>query len=508
MDPKFTSARVAEIALFSSGIFIAFLHLFLRVNVNRMIIKPVGVPWKSNKKAIRFRLFGPSDLEMTISDPVGVKDRAYAMQDYYSNKPEKADLEYAYNAPEEPTQSSDSKTTYMPQLPTLVGNRQSKQSIASKKEWPLPLAPLKGSAYRHSRKPSEDKRTPTYSLFPNRVSTDDVPRLPATVYNPNQSPNARESRKPSFDTAKRGTGVSFAPSVTDVSEAYQGLLPPRPLFAQRPFHRRNSSVDSSATVQIGLRMSVAPAAIMAGNHDSLSRALMPSPLARVPSQSSGESLGSPIQAPAPAPLFASKPLGNNSQRSSDASGPSGPPPSIPPPLMPSPLAVKMPVAEAEEEPPKETTPAAPVKPIAPVPPVAPVQPTAPASPASTSFQEDDGSDDGSSQFSAPSFESFTIINPQNSQRYLETARNKVLPPTPPKASMDAQNRPDAKTSDPATALSRSPSRSPPRSPPRMNPTASTERTDGPRWVDLRSGTIKRSASSAQNGQSDLAKQWI
>ncbi|KKY22399.1 hypothetical protein UCDDS831_g03564 [Diplodia seriata] len=128
-DEKFTSSRVAEIVLFSSGIFIAFIHLFLRVNVTRMIIKPVGVPWKQNKKAVRLRLFGPSDLEMTISKPVGgAKDRAYAMQDYYSNRPEKSSYDFSFNSPDTTRRPSDPEATYTPQLPTILVNRESKHA--------------------------------------------------------------------------------------------------------------------------------------------------------------------------------------------------------------------------------------------------------------------------------------------------------------------------------------------------------------------------------------------
>ncbi|GME44905.1 hypothetical protein GTA08_BOTSDO07859 [Neofusicoccum parvum] len=452
-----------------------------------MVIKPVGVPWKQNKRAIRFRLFGPSDLEMTISGPLGIKDRAYAMQDYYY-RPEKSGLEFAYNTPEESTRPSDPENTYTPQLPTLLANRQSRQSNGSKlAAWPLPLEPLKRAESKHARKPSGDRRTPTYSLFPNQLPADDVPRLPATVYNPNQSSN---TRKPSFDTGKRGTAASFAPSVTDVSEAYQGLLPPMPLFAQRPFHRRDSSVDSSATVQIGLRLSVAPAAMMAGSHATLTRPFAPPSPVREPTDSSGESIGLPIQAPAPAPLFSTKPFGHKRQQSSIASGPSGPPPSVPPPSMPSPLTMTMPQVDIQEEQKNEATPAALVVPAAPV------------SPASTRFQEDDESEDGSSQYSAPSFNSFTIINPQNSQNYLETARNKVLPPTPSDSLTDGGKKGEDENKG-AAASPRS------NSPLRMNPISTPERTASPRWVDLRSGTIKRSDSPAHSGKPvSPTQQWI
>ncbi|KAL1628840.1 hypothetical protein SLS54_001529 [Diplodia seriata] len=505
-DEKFTSSRVAEIVLFSSGIFIAFIHLFLRVNVTRMIIKPVGVPWKQNKKAVRLRLFGPSDLEMTISKPVGgAKDRAYAMQDYYSNRPEKSSYDFSFNSPDTTRRPSDPEATYTPQLPTILVNRESKQSIGSKlSAWPLPLEPLKKTtlASRHSRKPSGDKRTPTYTLFPNRASVDETPRLPATVYNPNQPSNARDSRKPSFDTGRRG--ASMAPSVTDVSEAYRGLLPPMPPFARPTSHRRDSSLDSSATVQIGLRLSMAPAAMMGGRSSTgINRQLAPPQLA--PPQLAPPQLAPPQLAPpppvresthsaesgrsvttaTPAPLFASKPLGHMRQQSAGTAGPSGPPPSLPPPSPTSTAPTETKEAEKEDVPAMLAAPAPPY------------------SPASTRFQEDEESSDRSSAYSAPSsFESFTILNPQNSQRYLESARNKVLPPTPRESSPESDRSGRGDRQNTATPVGAG-------SPKRTSPATTPERTASPRWVDLRSGTMKRSNSAARSGMPEApAQKWI
>src|SRR4051794_24756015 len=66
------TSRVAEVALFSSGILIAFVHLFLRVNASRMVIQPVGAEGPTKQKRPRIRFFGPSDLPMTISGPLAL----------------------------------------------------------------------------------------------------------------------------------------------------------------------------------------------------------------------------------------------------------------------------------------------------------------------------------------------------------------------------------------------------------------------------------------------------
>lgn len=263
------SAGIAEVPLFSSGIFVAFIHLFLRVNASRMVIKPLGVPWQ---KRPRIRFFGPSDLEMNISEPIFNRSDS---QDGLVMAPEK-----------ERMGESPSKVDYYNRL---------------EKESQDPRSPASSSP--GSRRPPTHKRAKSsYSLFPTRA--EEIPRIPATIYTPASASNPTSARN-SSSTANRQTRSSVstnAASVTDVHEAsLQWLnLPPPPFAIQR--HRRDDSADSSATVQIGLRFSVAPAAIAAANRSALNRALTPPPpppatLRRDPSDSSVESLGLPIQTP-------------------------------------------------------------------------------------------------------------------------------------------------------------------------------------------------------------------
>ncbi|KAF2183962.1 hypothetical protein K469DRAFT_581621 [Zopfia rhizophila CBS 207.26] len=282
------TSRVAEVALFSSGILIAFVHLFLRVNASRMVIQPVGGP-SSKQKRPRIRFFGPSDLEMNISGPMALQGRPDSRQGLIDIGPEKNRYDF---------QSPDFFTRPEKQMPLSPGSLKSQRIDPSK--WPLPPDPVQtgyftdpkdGTTGLHKRNKSN------YSLFPTRA--EEIPRLPATVYSPPKSGGNKVSNLAVRRQVRRSS-FADAKSVTDVSEAFNFLAAPPPLFAGRP-HRREESTDSSATVQIGLRFSVAPAAIAAANCTAMSRALTPPPgapaLRRDNSDSSAESLGLPIQSP-------------------------------------------------------------------------------------------------------------------------------------------------------------------------------------------------------------------
>ena len=182
-----------------------------------------------------------------------------------------------------------------PQRPLTPASARSNGPIDPTK-WPLPPDPMQtgffaepkdGTTGLHRRNKSN------YSLFPTRA--EDVPRLPATVYNPPKS--AGGDGRFSKLALRRQSRLNDTKSVTDVGEAFNFLVKPPPLFSSR--HFRNQSTDSSATVQIGLRFSIAPATLAAAaytkaEHDS------PPPVPRLRrdgSDQSVETLGLPIQAP-------------------------------------------------------------------------------------------------------------------------------------------------------------------------------------------------------------------
>ncbi|KAF2729347.1 hypothetical protein EJ04DRAFT_74844 [Polyplosphaeria fusca] len=284
------SSRVAEVALFTSGIILSFIHLFLRVNATRMVIKPVGGNNSSAPKQQRprIRFFGPSDLEMNISGPLALQGgrRPESRQGLIDVGPEKNrydfDPEY-FNRPDKPLSPGSIKS----------------QGGVDPSRWPLPPEPAQtiffaepkdGTTGLHRRNKSN------YSLFPTRV--EEIPRLPATVYSPPASSgnNAMASNL-AVRRQTRRSSLGDAKSVTDVTEAFKFLSKPPPLFAGR--HQRDMSTDSSATVQIGLRFSVAPATLAAAKCTAANRSLehnhVHPPIYRENSDSSNESLGLPIQ---------------------------------------------------------------------------------------------------------------------------------------------------------------------------------------------------------------------
>jgi hypothetical protein len=283
------TSRIAEVALFTSGIVLAFFHLFSRVNAARMVINPIkGASSDSRQKRPKIRFFGPSDLEMNISGPLALQGpRPDSRQGLIDVGPEKNRYEFDPEYFERPLS---------PGSPKSLGS-------VDPSKWPLPPDPSQQAIAADSKDTADlHKRTKSsYSLFPTRA--EDVPRLPATVYSP--------SKFASSSQARRGTGFSSmadTKSVTDISEAFNFLSKPAALFSGR--HGRLQSTDSSATVQIGLRFSLAPAMLAATKYPDPLQDHAPAvpALRRDGSGFSGETLGLPIQSPFtnPSPFTPSK----------------------------------------------------------------------------------------------------------------------------------------------------------------------------------------------------------
>ncbi|KAF1961290.1 hypothetical protein CC80DRAFT_577620 [Byssothecium circinans] len=304
------SSRIAEVALFSSGIFITFFHLFLRVNATRFVIKPMNQANSSSQpKRPKIRFFGPSDLEMNISGPMALQGgrRPETRQGLIDVGPEKNRFEF------------DKEYFIRPDRPLTPASARTQGTIDPTK-WPLPPDPVQTS-YTQPKgdNPGLHKRNKcNYSLFPTRA--EDVPKLPATIYSPDK-PNAscnlftrRLTRRSSLGDTK---------SVTDVGEAFSFLTKPPPRFAGR--HGRQDSTASSATVEIGLRFSLAPATLAAAKYTKAERpddsSNLPAPLSRDNSDSSIETLGLPIQSPTPRGSFTEDILLGDTLTSFDFPGP-------------------------------------------------------------------------------------------------------------------------------------------------------------------------------------------
>jgi hypothetical protein len=259
------ASRVAEISLFSSGLVITFFHLFLRTNATRMVIRPIEelkAPTKQQRPKLRF--FGPSDLEMQISGPMALQttQRLSDRQGLIDVGPEKNRGDF------------DAEYFERPERVLTPGSAKTGSSIDPTK-WPLP--PMKDEVIAPS---GREPNTRGYSLFPTRA--EEVPRLPATVYDP----KATQGSQPSKLALRRFTRRS---SITNVGEAFDFLTRPKLPFGER--HQRMQSTDSSVgTLQIGLRFSVAPATLAAAKCTRAERTTPP--LTRSATDASGESLGS------------------------------------------------------------------------------------------------------------------------------------------------------------------------------------------------------------------------
>ncbi|UPX18357.1 uncharacterized protein EKO05_0008659 [Ascochyta rabiei] len=274
-DSALGGSRFAETSLFSSGMIISFFHLFLRTNANRMMIRPIGeTRAQSKKQRPKLRLFGPSDLEMNISGPLALQGghRPDSRQGLIDVGPEKNRFDF------------DSEYFQQPERAMTPGSKL--QSPIDLAKWPLP--PDMDELDEETRK-GQERNKASYSVFPTRA--EDVPRLPATVYNPSKA-NKGESRVSKLAMRR----FNRRSSVTDVGQAFDSMAKPSPFFAKG--RSRHASTDSSATVQIGLRFSLAPATLAAVKYMSPTAPNLPR-LDRSNTETSNESLDLPLQAPSP-----------------------------------------------------------------------------------------------------------------------------------------------------------------------------------------------------------------
>lgn len=266
-DKALRASGFGEASLFSSGLVISFFHLFLRTNANRLVIRPIEeMRAQSKQKRPRIRFFGPSDLEINISAPLALRGghRPDSRQGLIDVGPEKNRFDF------------DSEYFERPDRATTPGSK-----LIDPTKWPLPPDM---DEPKEAQK-SQEREQKSYSTFPTRA--EDVPRLPATVYSPSKA-NKSESRISKLALRR----FNRRSSVTDVSREFDAMDKPNPFFAMS--RSRHASTDSSATVQIGLRFSLAPATLAAVKYAS------PTPkLNRSESETSNESLALPLQMPPP-----------------------------------------------------------------------------------------------------------------------------------------------------------------------------------------------------------------
>lgn len=196
------AAQMAEIALNLSGMLNFTMHIFLRSNADRLAIRGAETPW-SGKRTMR--VFGPSDLN--IEEHISCR-LLWQSKDHYRNSFIAEKLEKSLT---ESTMNSDY-------------NNYSSHSPLQHAVFPSPTEkrPLTSPAnFSFGRQ----RNNSSYSIFPTTASAQQLHMSTSTTF-------------------------------SNTEEACEMPLPPPPLFA--PKHGRNDSGQSrqsSATVQIGLRLS-------------------------------------------------------------------------------------------------------------------------------------------------------------------------------------------------------------------------------------------------------------
>ncbi|KAI0998258.1 hypothetical protein K3495_g9938 [Podosphaera aphanis] len=270
-------SMMATVVLNLSGLMSGLLHLILRSNTSTTSFGPKeGSSWDCGKHQIR--IFGPNELAMysSLVDPVPgpMTDAYYERQFSQSSSHRRSPIRSE-------KRGIDTKNLYSPPFKSPRRDELSPKGVMNV------LSPYRS----HARKPS-------YSLFPQQetfpTTNQPNPQLPISIY--------------------------------DISEL--GL--PQPTFGRSSRHFRDSSDSSSATVQIGLRLSHAPSIDMSGDDEAL-----PLPATTYNARAAVTPLSLPpprLRSPLPPPLALISPT--KSPLSSPLSSPDLTPLTSPAPLQP------------------------------------------------------------------------------------------------------------------------------------------------------------------------------
>jgi len=209
---------IATVVLNLSGLMTGLLQLFLRSNTATTSFGPKNTrSWDIKKHQIR--MFGPNELAFNnlLADPVsGPRSAAEATGKITSQ----TNLVGWDGHEKERAMSMESIQSPPPIRSPTRYNPLTSNSVAPLRVLPTPIETMEDHHSRSNNSPHQGHaRKQSYSLFPNGPSG--IPRHEQT-------------------------------SVYDISET---LAPPDVFGAKGRRHRRDSSVISSATVQIGLRLS-------------------------------------------------------------------------------------------------------------------------------------------------------------------------------------------------------------------------------------------------------------
>ncbi|KAK1989360.1 hypothetical protein LZ30DRAFT_576139 [Colletotrichum cereale] len=210
-----TLAMIASVVANVSGLMTGGLHLFLRSNTLSTIGPRQNEKWESErnklKAGIRVYSGGNDDYENHMMNPVGRAQSLRRMDSTDSLVPEKEE--------EARIESPSGSPTYA-------------SPLRSNAVWqPAPLRAPEPAQVPTYQIPKAHARKRSYSLFPTEQqnNTKSITLLPAKTYAPG--------------------------AMTLDEDDMMALQPPPRIHPQGIRHRRDSSLASSATVQIGLRLS-------------------------------------------------------------------------------------------------------------------------------------------------------------------------------------------------------------------------------------------------------------
>ncbi|OBT63269.1 hypothetical protein VE03_07942 [Pseudogymnoascus sp. 23342-1-I1] len=223
-EPTIITAMMATVVLNLVGLMTGVLQLFLRANTATTSFRPKGTPGWSGKKH-EIRMWGPNDLGFgghilqPLSGPrspvSSTSEGSFPGEKYWPSTSESSQSPHRFDIKAKDTKLSYSNPS--PVTPTGLPSRPD-QNITTGSSPPR--------LQRH-------KKSQSYSLFPNEEASISPSR--------SQEPSSMIST-----TQLPSTTFTLPPPQLD-------LQPPPSLFVPRG-HRRDSSMISSATVQIGIRL--------------------------------------------------------------------------------------------------------------------------------------------------------------------------------------------------------------------------------------------------------------
>ncbi|KAI1375135.1 hypothetical protein F4677DRAFT_141612 [Hypoxylon crocopeplum] len=229
--PGLTLSMISAVVANVTGLSTGGLHLFLRSNtISTIGPKNKLAEYERQKLKYQIRVRGTNDMDFNghmlqpVSGPRSLS-KTESQENLMNEKDDAAELGQS-------TFPRDSQQFSPNNLNPLRSN--AIFGLANMPRVPEPSqVPLTPSTNMHARKPSA-----SYTLFPskNQGNTTSVALLPSTAYNPNLQSNLATTN----------------PAFNDFNDT---LRPPPSIHTAWGRHKRDSSMASSATVQIGLRLS-------------------------------------------------------------------------------------------------------------------------------------------------------------------------------------------------------------------------------------------------------------